>query len=63
MVHKQGIKPVSDQRLLRRANGVYYYRRRVPLPLVGKFGKKVAQVSLHTTKLKEAKRYAGACLS
>jgi hypothetical protein len=46
---------VSDQRLLRR-NGVYYYRRRVPLHLVEKFGKKVVQASLHTTSLKEAKK-------
>jgi len=42
------------QRLLRR-NGVYYYRRRVPLPLVKKLGRKFVQVSLHTTSLKEAK--------
>jgi integrase len=47
---------VSDQRLLRRKNGVYYYRRRVPLPLVKKFGKKFVQVSLHTNNLKEAKK-------
>jgi hypothetical protein len=33
---------MSDQRLQRR-NGVYYYRRRVPLDLVGKIGKKVVQ--------------------
>jgi integrase len=55
MVHNQGIKPVSDQRLLRR-NGVYYYRRRVPLQLIGKIGKKVVQLSLQTTSLKEAKK-------
>jgi hypothetical protein len=55
MVHKQGITPVSNQRLQRR-NGVYYYRRRVPLPLVSNFGKKFVQVSLHTTSLKEAKK-------
>jgi hypothetical protein len=47
---------VSDQRLLRRNNGVYYYRRRVPLQLVATFGKKFVQVSLHTTSLKEAKK-------
>jgi integrase len=46
---------VSDQHLLRR-NGVYYYRRRVPLHLVNTIGKKVGQVSLHTTSLKEAKK-------
>jgi len=55
MVHRE-IKAVSDQRLLRRGSGVYYYRRRVPLSLVGKIGRKVVQVSLHTTSLKEAKR-------
>jgi integrase len=47
---------VSDQRLLRRKNGVYYYRRRVPLHLVAKLGKKFVQLSLHTTSLKEAKK-------
>jgi hypothetical protein len=47
---------VSDQRLLRRKNGVYYYRRRVPLHLVAQFGKKFVQFSLHTTNLKEAKK-------
>ena len=55
MVHKQGITPVSNQRLQRR-NGVYYYRRRIPHHLVSKFGKKFVQVSLHTTSLKEAKK-------
>src|ERR1700687_2245949 len=55
MVHKQGITPVSNQRLQRR-NGVYYYRRRVPLHLVAKFGKKFVQVSLHTNNPKEAKK-------
>jgi hypothetical protein len=55
MPHMQGIAPVSDQRLQRR-NGVYYYRRRVPLHLVDKIGKKVVQESLHTTNLKEAKK-------
>jgi integrase len=46
---------VSVQRLQRRS-GVYYYRRRVPLPLVAKLGKTVVQESLHTTKLAEAKK-------
>src|SRR5689334_7029406 len=55
MVHKDGITPVSNQRLQRR-DGVYYYRRRVPLDLVAKLGKKFIQVSLHTTSLKEAKK-------
>jgi len=49
------MKPVTDQRLLRR-NGVYYYRRRVPLSVIDKLGRKVVQLSLHTTSLKEAKR-------
>ena len=60
MVHKQGITPVSNQHLQRR-NDVYYYRRRVPLHLVAKFGKKVVQVSLHTTNLKEAKQRRSLC--
>ncbi|HEX4238036.1 MAG TPA: DUF6538 domain-containing protein, partial [Xanthobacteraceae bacterium] len=60
MVHKQGITPVSKQRLQRR-NGVYYYRRRVPLQLVAKFGKKFVQVSLQTTSLKEAKKLRTLC--
>jgi integrase len=55
VVHTQGIKPVSVQRLQRR-NGVYYYRRRVPLPLVAKLGKTVVQESLHTTNVKQAKK-------
>jgi integrase len=49
------MKPMSDQRLQRR-NGVYYYRRRVPLDLVGKIGKKVVQFSLHTTSRTQAKK-------
>src|SRR5437879_10790870 len=49
------MKPVSEQRLLRR-NGTYYYRRRVPLQLVQKIGKKIVQVTLHTTSLKQAKK-------
>lgn len=55
VVHKEGMKPVTDQRLLRRG-GVYYYRRRVPLSLVDKLGRKVVQLSLHTTSLKEARK-------
>jgi integrase len=55
MIHKQGIKAVSDQHLLRRS-GVYYYRRRVPLSLVEKIGKKVIQHSLETSNFKEAKK-------
>jgi integrase len=48
------MKSMSDQRLQRR-KGVYYYRRRVPLQLVKKLGRKVIQFSLHTTSIKEAK--------
>jgi hypothetical protein len=55
MIHTHGVKPVSDQRLLRR-NGHYYYRRRVPLHLVVTLGRKVVQLSLQTTSLKEAKK-------
>ena len=55
MVHKQGIKPVSEQHLQRR-HGVYYYRRRVPLPLVKIVGKKVIQHSLETRSFNEAKK-------
>src|SRR5215831_10089592 len=50
------MKTVSgDQRLLRR-KGVYYYRRRVPIQLIDKFGRKFVQLSLHTTSFKEAKQ-------
>jgi Domain of unknown function (DUF6538) len=50
------MKTVSgNQRLLRR-NGVYYYRRRVPLHLVEKLGRKVVQLSLNTASFKEAKQ-------
>jgi hypothetical protein len=55
VIHKEGMNPMPDQRLQRR-NGVYYYRRRVPLDLVEKIGKKVVQFSLHTTDFKEAKK-------
>jgi integrase len=55
MIHKQGIKAVSEQHLLRRS-GIYYYRRRVPLSLVEKIGKKVIQHSLETSNFKEAKK-------
>lgn len=44
----------GDQRLLRR-NGVYYYRRRVPVHLLEKLGRKFIQLSLHTGSFKEAK--------
>jgi integrase len=60
MIHKQGIKAVSDQHLLRRS-GVYYYRRRVPLSLVEKIGKKIIQHSLETSNFKEAKKRRTVC--
>jgi hypothetical protein len=60
MVHTQEIKPVSEQHLLRRS-GVYYYRRRVPLSLVEKIGKKVIQHSLETSSFKDAKKRRTMC--
>ncbi len=45
----------GTQHLLHR-DGVYYYRRRVPEPLVSKLGKKVVQFSLGTSNLAEAKK-------
>ncbi len=36
--------------------GVFYYHRRVPLPLVGELGKKVILFSLGTRDAKEAKK-------
>jgi uncharacterized protein DUF6538 len=43
------MKTVSgDQHLLRR-KGVYYYRRRVPIQLIEKLGRKFVQLTLHTT--------------
>jgi hypothetical protein len=46
---------MSEPHLLRR-NGIFYYRRRVPLSLVEKFGKKVILFSLGTADPKEAKK-------
>ena len=46
---------MSQTHLLNR-KGVYYYHRRVPLPLVKKLGKKVILFSLGTTDLKQAKK-------
>jgi integrase len=57
--HLDGTQPgkhTGSNQHLQRRNGVYYYRRRVPLHLAAKFGKKFVQVSLHTTSLKEAKK-------
>jgi hypothetical protein len=50
---------VSQTHLLRR-NAVFYYHRRVPLPLVKELGKKVILFSLGTRDLKEAKRLRAA---
>jgi hypothetical protein len=47
---------VSAQHHLTKRNGVFYYRRRVPLHLVKCFGKTIIQLSLHTSSLKEAKK-------
>jgi hypothetical protein len=50
---------MSQTHLLRR-NAVFYYHRRVPLPLVEKLGKKVILFSLGTTNPKEAKKLRAA---
>src|SRR5262249_17207567 len=50
------MKTVSGDQRLRRRNDVYYYRRRVPIHLVQKFGRKFVQLSLHTASFKEAKQ-------
>jgi integrase len=47
---------VSQSQHLLRRNAVYYYHRRVPLPLVQKLDRKVILFSLGTKDLKEAKR-------
>jgi DNA gyrase/topoisomerase IV subunit A len=47
---------VSTQHHLTKRNGVFYYRRRVPLHLVEGFGKSIIQFSLQTSSLKEAKK-------
>jgi integrase len=50
------MKTVSGNQRLLRCKGVYYYRRRVPLHLVEKLGRKVVQLSLNTASFKEAKQ-------
>jgi integrase len=50
------MEKVSAKHHLCRRNGVYYYRRRVPLELVQAFGKNTIQFSLGTTNLTEAKK-------
>jgi hypothetical protein len=47
---------VSTQHHLTKRNGVFYYRRRVPLHLIERFGKTIIQFSLQTSSLKEAKK-------
>ncbi|HEY6702095.1 MAG TPA: DUF6538 domain-containing protein, partial [Pseudolabrys sp.] len=47
---------MSTQHHLTKRNGVFYYRRRVPLHLVESFGKSIIQFSLQTSSLKEAKK-------
>lgn len=48
------MEAVSQSYHLNRRNGVWQYRRRVPLHLVQTFGKRFVQFSLGTTSLKEA---------
>jgi hypothetical protein len=48
-------KVAGGQRLFRR-NGVYYYRRRVPLSLVDKLGRTFVQLSLNTTSSKQSRK-------
>lgn len=50
------MKAISSTQHLLHRDGVYYYRRRVPEPLVSTVGKKVVQYSLGTTILAEAKK-------
>ena len=47
---------MSGHHHLLRRGGVYYYRRRVPVHLIQAIGKKFIQLSLDTTKLKEARK-------
>jgi integrase len=56
-----GMKGMSgNQRLKRHGNGLYYYRRRVPLGLVEKLGKQFIQFSLRTRNLAQAKKLRAA---
>lgn len=50
------MEKVSGHHHLLRRGGVYYYRRRVPVHLIQAIGKKFIQLSLDTTKLKEARK-------
>ena len=47
---------MSGHHHLLRRGGVYYYCRRVPVHLIQAIGKKFIQLSLDTTKLKEARK-------
>jgi hypothetical protein len=51
-----GMKKVPDTYHLQKRGGVWYYRRRVPTPLVRTFGKTFIQFSLDTTSKKVAIR-------
>ncbi len=50
------MKKVSGNQHLHRRKGVYYYRRRVPQPLVKEIGKNFIQHSLNTKCLAKAKK-------
>ena len=50
------MKTVSANNHLLRRNGVYYYRRRVPLHLISALGRRFVQLSLNTTSLAQAKK-------
>jgi integrase len=50
------MEKVSDTHHLVRRDGVWYFRRRVPKPLVAALGKKIIQYSLDTSDKKEAKK-------
>ena len=50
------MEKVSDTHHLVRRNGVWYFRRRVPKPLVVALGKKIIQYSLDTSDKKDAKK-------
>jgi integrase len=51
------MKTVSANNHLLRRNGVYYYRRRVPAPLISALGRKIIQLSLNTSSLQQAKKF------
>jgi hypothetical protein len=53
---QEGIKAVSQTCHLNRRNGVWHYRRRVPVALAKSLGKTFVQFSHGTASLKEAKK-------